>query len=105
MTKAKEETFAIVPAQPGFSCIRSWPEMTPADYNDSLLDPIVAWRLETRVDQHGEWKTQTQPITLDGCQNSGVVLRPDGVVDEMYVQVFPNVRSYIHAVMSRRAKS
>jgi hypothetical protein len=56
-------TYQIVPAQPGFLTIYDFPETREV----MLLDPVVAWRIETHPGGRGdELITACYPITVEG---------------------------------------
>lgn len=71
----------VVPAQPGFFEVYDLPE----DREVILGDPVLAWRVETFVDETGQFVSSgVCPLTADGEMGANCigVQNPDGSVTE-----------------------
>lgn len=88
------DTHPIIPAQPGWSVLHVDPDTGEL----FCPDPILAWEMQRSPlirpqDEDLSYVLTPWPITVNGRDGDGYVLRPDGVVESIGDRGWPSLET------------
>lgn len=83
--------FTIIPAQPGWHLLHPG-EIEDGKFNPLEMDPIIAWRIETRqVTKTGDYFDTSYPICANGNADEAWIVCPRGTVTDGHTHTFTTI--------------
>lgn len=88
-------TSTIIPAQPGWYLL--FPSMYGggADFEDTDLEAVIAWRIDTETNGAGDQSHMVTAIYAGGGAETAWMVGPNGNVNDGHTYTFPDVAAAI----------
>jgi len=88
-------SFHIIPAQPGYLTVYDDRERKIVE----IGEPVIAWRIETTVDDNNKYISHCIPLTVDGevASNCIGVQNPDSTINIFFESYHKNILELMNA--------